>query len=60
MFYSKLLYPTADDPLPSQRTTDPQLVLRIVNNKEEYKVERILKEQLVQKGRRQTKQYLVK
>jgi hypothetical protein len=60
VFHSKLLRPAADDPLPSQRTTDPQPAPRIVNNEEEYEVEGILKERLVRKGRGRTKQYLVK
>ena len=55
-----LLRPAADDPLPSQRTTNPQPPPTIVGNEEEYKVEKILDERLVRRGRGQTKQYLVK
>ena len=50
-----LLCLAANDPLLLQCTTNLQLLLKIVSNKEEYKVEKILNKQLVQKGQGQTK-----
>jgi hypothetical protein len=60
IFHSDKLKLAATDPLPSQRTYDTQPGPLIVGNEVEYKIEEILREKLVRKGRGWQKQFLVK
>lgn len=61
VFHSQLLRPAASDPLPSQRTDDPQPPPHILgeDQHEEYEIEHIADERVVQRGRGYQKQYLV-
>lgn len=60
VFHSVMLRPAAEDPLPSQRTIDPQPPPHIVGEEDEYEVEEILKERIVQRRGGPKKKYLVK
>ena len=58
-----LLRPAADDPLPSQVVDDPQPPAVLVDDEEEWQVEKILRERqkkLPGRGRRKRLEYLVK
>ncbi len=60
VFHSRRLRLAATDPLPSQRTTDPQPEPELVNGIEEFGVEQILGKRIVRRGRGQQHQVLVK
>jgi hypothetical protein len=63
VFNVDLLRPAADDPLPSQLVDDPQPPAILVDNEEEWQVEKILDERqkkLSGKGSRTRQEYLVK
>jgi len=50
VFHTWLLRPAASDPLPSQQQTDYQPPAIVVDGQEEWHVEKILKERLVDRG----------
>ena len=63
VFNVDLLRPAADDPLPSQVVDDPQPPAVLVDDEEEWQVEKILRERqkkLLGRGRRKRLEYLVK
>jgi hypothetical protein len=60
VFNVRLLKLVATDPLPSQRTTDPQPQPEFVEGDLEYGIEEILADRVVQIGRGKRKDYLVK
>jgi hypothetical protein len=59
VFNVRLLHPVASDPLPSQRTTNPQPQPEFVEGEEEYGIKEIMAERTVQRGRRQIRELLV-
>jgi hypothetical protein len=60
VFHSELLRAASTDPLTSQTTDDSQPGPVLVENEDEYEVEKILKERSIRRGRGRRKQYLVK
>ena len=60
VFNVSLLHPAASDPLPSQRTTNPQPPPEFVDGELEYGVEEILAERHVRRGRGRQRELLVK
>jgi hypothetical protein len=62
VFYSRLLRPTANDPLPSQVRDDSQPRPQLVDDEEEWEIEEILDEKTVRYGRTciEKRRFLVK
>jgi hypothetical protein len=60
VFHARLLRPVASDPLPSQRTIDPQPAPKFVDGELEYGIEDILMERFVRKGKGTQRQFLIK
>lgn len=60
VFHSSKLKLASTDPLPSQQRTDAQPEPQIIGDQAEYEVEKILGERVVQRGRGQKTEYLVK
>jgi hypothetical protein len=60
VFHSKLLRLVATDPLPSQRIDDEQPPPTLINEEDEFEIEKIMQKRVVRRGRGQQKQYLVK
>jgi reverse transcriptase-like protein/integrase-like protein len=60
VFHVDLLRPAAANPLPSQKTEDSREGPVLVDGHEEWRVERILDEKLVGRGKRRSRKLLVK
>ena len=60
VFHVQLLRSAATDPLLSQRTTNQQPQPEFVDNELEYRIDEILANRLVRRGRGQRREYLVK
>jgi transposase InsO family protein len=60
VFHSQLLRLAATDPLQHQHTDDEQPPAVLINEEEEFEIEKIMKEKVVRRGQGHQKQYLVK
>jgi hypothetical protein len=60
VFHLKFLRLVATDPLPSQQIDDEQPPSTLINEEDEFEMEKIMQERVVRRGRGQQKQYLMK